>query len=228
MLLHFLKKHKFLLTVLGAVVIIVLSVYLFGLAILNGVLRSAIGVPVSLGKMRLKLFPIEVGLYDIHVRKFGDFKSQVASIPEIFISVEPFDLLKGKIHVRQIRINLEEIVAERDTNGKINLNELQKKLAEKPRVPPPPLQIDKVTLTMTRAQYIDYGFTPPITKVFFLNVYNASLEDVTNPRRVTEQVIAITLKKIGMKMVTSQVSKMTASFAEQTRASLSGLLGAKN
>ncbi len=81
---------------------------------------------------------------------------------------------------------------------------------------------------MTRAQYIDYGFTPPITKVFFLNVYNASLEDVTNPRRVTEQVIAITLKKIGMKMVTSQVSKMTASFAEQTRASLSGLLGAKN
>ncbi len=230
MFLQLIKKFKLQFSIAGAVLAGVLIVYLFGLVLLSAALESAAGLPLTLGRVNLKLFPIELGLYHIKVKSLKGFKSpHIANIPEIFVSIEPWDLLKGKLHVREVRINIDEIIVERNTQGKVNLNELQKKMAEKQPnpAPLPHLQIDKATLTMTRALYIDYNFTPPVNQVIFLNIYNATLEDVTNPMRVTEQILTITLKKLGMKIVQSQINKAASTMAEGARQTLTNLLTRK-
>ncbi len=221
---------RFLLVTGGFVLAAFFSLYLFWHALLDRALESAIGVPVKFGGIHLRLSPIEVGLYHIEVKSLKKFQvPRMASIPEIFIRIQPGDLLKGKIHILEVRINIDEIIAERNKEGKVNLNELQKILAAKPQTPIDikKFQIDKAVFTLTRVQYVDDNFIPPFTKVFFVNIYNSALEDVTNPRRATEQIIAIVLKKIGMHILNAQLNKMAGSFADQAKNALSGFLGAK-
>jgi len=225
-----LNPKKLFLTLGGIVLAVFFSLYLFWHALLDRALESAIGVPVKFGGIHLRLSPIELGLYHIEVKSLKNFKApHMASIPEIFIRIQPGDLLRGKIHIMEIRINIDEIIAERNKEGKVNLNELQKILAAKPQTPmdPKKFKIDKAIFTLTRVQYLDDNFTPPYTKIFFMNIYNSALQDVTNPRRVTEQIITVVLKKIGMHILNAQLSKMTGSFADQAKNTLSSLLGAK-
>lgn len=211
--------------------VLFVGVSLTGNLILAKVLETAIGAPVEVKKFNLDLFASQVGIYGFKIKNPKGFKEPVlASIPEIFIHVDVPAIFKNRVHIWEIRLNLDEITVERNTNGKINLSEIgavkgsskpaEKKEAAAPSEPSQPspahqkpakpaaipeTQIDSVALSLGRARYVEYIGGEPSVRTFSLEIRNAVLKNVTDPADITRQIVSRTLRKIGLDAVASQL-----------------------
>lgn len=222
------KKGSFLLSFLLVVAVVVVGLFLTGRMLLAKVLETAIGAPVEIQKFNLNLFSSEVGIDGIKIKNPPGFQGPIlASIPEIYLHVDVPAIFQNRIHIQEIRLNLDEITVERNSNGAINLLQLGAvKQPKKETTPPaseqpapssqeerpaqpavkkllPQFEIDTVRLSLGRAQYKDYTTVPPSSRTFSLEIQNSVLRNVTNPAQITQQIVVKTLQKIGMNALLS-------------------------
>ncbi len=202
--------------------------------ILTGVvaksMQGAVGVPVKLAKAHLHLAPFEIGLYGLQLGNPPGFQEPaMAEIPEIFVRVNLLGLLKGKIHVQKVVLNMKDVTVERAKGNKINLNEFlkisktKKAESEQPEQPPPPpeegeepqapskpskglkLEIDQVLLNIGKVVFVDYGTGERVVREFDFKIENMVLTDVADPFELVMQVTVIILKKVGMAAMSVQI-----------------------
>lgn len=197
--------------------------------LLAKVLETAIGAPVEINKLNINLFAGEVGIEGLKIRNPNGFNEKlIAIIPEIFIHVDWNALFQNRIHVREIRLNLDEITVERNQSGAVNLMELgavkkpskKSQTAEAPLQPsepspasqkpaepakPPAVQIDTVSLSLGRARYVDYTSGQAVARTFPLEIRNSVLRDVTDPAQITQQIVFKTLQRVGMNALAQQL-----------------------
>lgn len=200
-----------------------------GKFILAGVLEAAIGVPVKVGKFHLDFFSSEVGIYGLKIKNPKGFSEPtLASVPEIFLHIDVPSLFQNRVHVQEIRLNLDEITVERNASGAVNLMEIgavkstrrqgvPSSPAEGPAAPapsgppgpstqpakPPSIQIDTVILNLGRARYVD----PAGTRVFPIEIRNATLRNVTDPAEITRQIVFKTLQRVGLNALTQELEQ---------------------
>lgn len=202
-----------------------------GKFILAGVLEAAIGVPVKVGKFHLDLFSSEVGIYGLKIKNPKGFSEPtLASVPEVFLHLDVPSFFQNRVHVPEIRLNLDEITVERNSSGAVNLMELgavkhtrrqdvPPSPAEGPAAPvpsgppspstqtqpakPPSVQIDTVILNLGRARYVDQGGT----RVFPIEIRNATLRNVTDPAEITRQIVFKTLQRVGLNALTQELEQ---------------------
>jgi len=222
------KKGKF---GLAVKVLLFAAVLVFGLSVsskflLAKILETAIGAPVKISKFYLNLFSSEVGIYGLEIKNPKGFKEPtLASVPEIFIHMDLPGIFQNRIHVREVRLNLDEITVERSAKGLVNLTEIgavkkssQAKPSGEPAPPspgapsqappdarapaqkakPPAFQIDTVVLSLGRARYVDFSGAEPLIRTFPLEINNAVLKNVTDPAQITQQIVFKTLQRVGL------------------------------
>ncbi len=207
-------------------------------------LEQAIGTRVSVSRFYVNLYPVKLGLYGIKIHNPKGFREPVlASLPEIYFEMNPLAILKGRIHVREIRIHIEEITIEKNAQGKINLNELIQKLnqnkkdaqnqgkAPAPGGPPPEskgpakpkpgrritTQVDRVMVSIGRARYVDTSKDKFVERSLNVNIQNFQLQNVTDPASVTEQIVVMVLKKLGLMAVNAQLDDLQHSLENQAK-----------
>ena len=156
----------------------------------------------------------------------GFTQPTLATIPEIYLSYDLSALLRKTVHIKEIRLNLDEITMEHAGGGRINLRELgavksaPKKGSAKPQdagAKPEPaqgtkpalaVQIDRVDLSLGRARYVESGTGSTTVKSFPLELKHIVLEDLTDPRQITQQIVLKTVQKIGMTAIAPDLAAL--------------------
>jgi len=208
------------------VIVVVFTAVIFSKVILASVLTNVLGAPVKIGSLKLGS---ETGIYGLVIGNPAGFQEKrLASIPEASVSIDIGALFKGRVHIKRIKLAMEEATIEKNAGNKINLLELKvmkkpekKPTTDKPQVPdtqPQPsdpakpkkpsqpaftVQIDEVVLDLDKARYVDSGVTPVSVKEYGLGVRNQSFRDVTNVASVVKQLAFFILKKVGLSSLTS-------------------------
>lgn len=202
--------------------ILIFGVSLSSKFLMAKMLESAIGAPVKIGRLHFDLFSSQVGIYGVEIKNPKGFQEpMLASVPELFIQVNALSFFQGRVHIREIHLNLDEITVERNPTGVVNLTELGavKKPQAQPageapgrpaqaqKVRPPAVQIDRVVLSLGRARYVDRAGASPVTRTFSLEIKNATLRNVTDPAQITQQIVIKTLQRAGLSVLTQQLEQ---------------------
>jgi uncharacterized protein involved in outer membrane biogenesis len=208
----------------------------FAIKFLTDIVSQALGAPVSVSRIHLKLFPAELGVYDLQVKKFQDFKEPVIlSIPEIFLRFDLRDLLKNTLHIKRIALNIEQVAVEKSANGKINLNELLKntKKPEKTVLQPAPtapstqkspksqkspamkVVIGEAVVSLSKVYYVEYGPSGRTEKSLNFNIHDTVLHNVTDLRSLSQQIIELILKKLGLMALGAQLDRLGANLGQE-------------
>ena len=83
------------------------------------------GIRMSLGKVNIGLTNALIGIKDIEVMNPKGFpKGQMVEIKEIYIDPEVASFLKNKIHLVEVRFNLDNLVIIKNEKGEFNFNKL--------------------------------------------------------------------------------------------------------
>lgn len=203
---------KILISLVLFLVVAVVVLCLASNLLLGAILSSAIGAPVKVGRVSLGLSG--AGIYGLVINNPKGFhEKRLASVPEASVTYDAGAFLKGKVHLKTIRINMEEVTIERNGEGQFNLMEIKAmkkptQPAQEPKTPEPttepgkpskpaklpPVQIDEVILDLGKARFANDGSV----KEFSLNVENETFRDVTYVPTLIRQVVFFILKKVGM------------------------------
>lgn len=247
LLLNTVFPRKRWLILIGALLAAFLSCEAAVSAVSANLLEQAVGVKVSVNRFSFRPYPLRLGLYGIKIHNPPGFKEKtLADVPELYFEADPLALFKGKIHVREVRLAVEDIAIERNAQGKINLNEMLRLLNEKqkaaqkqtpgqapaprdpgpesPRPSPPkpkarrvPILVDKVIVSIGDARYVESGKPEVQEKRIHVNVRNAELKNVTDPASVTEQIAILILKKVGLLAVNAQLGDLQQNIEKQAK-----------
>ncbi len=120
------------------------------------------GFPTKIASVHFD-FPFRIQIQDLEIKNPSGFKEPVfARLPEIFMMIDLPQLLRGeRIHIPELRLNLQEINIEKNEKGISNISLLKaagdKGAAQKPKEPKKamPFLLDRLELTIRKVQIED-------------------------------------------------------------------------
>lgn len=182
--------------------------------LLTGFLRCSLGVPVQMKTVEVSLGDTEVEIRGLKLGNPSGFpEGTLVYIPKIYLDLESWDLLRGRIHVEVLEIDCQDIRIVRDIDGRVNWLSLKVLPAQKPETKPKPedkgrpfsLQIDTLILSLGTASYVDLYSAEPVQKNLKLNVRKADFSDVNSFQDLIQIIVWETVKRVG-------IGQMTAAF----------------
>lgn len=159
------------------------------------------GLKLNIGHLNVGITKGVVHIRDLKIFNPADFKDRVmVDMPEIFVNCDLLAAIGGKIHIRQMRINLREMTVVKNEDGKLNINSFKVVMARKEgkrpgaeEKPLPEIQIDELRLTVGRAAYKDYSQGPtPQVQEFNVNI-DERYTNITDPYTLVSLIIVKTL-----------------------------------
>lgn len=203
-------KKVFLWLGIVAVAVVVASLLGRNLLIKQG-LQS--GVKKSLG-MELAISEINVGLFRTDIRVEGlriynpeGFEGELlADLPLIFVDYELGPMLKDKVHLSEVELNINEIVVVRNKKGEVNLNRLKPISAGTGKTPTKEapeeeweMQIDRLILTINSVKFVDYFLRQePLTLEIPIGVDHEVFEDLNSIDEIVEVVVLRAIVYAGL------------------------------
>jgi uncharacterized protein involved in outer membrane biogenesis len=194
---------------------ILLVVILFGFclvrdfiikSIIGTVASSVTGAPTHIGGLSLSIIKQSIRISDFKMYNPSGFPRDVlVDIPKIGVSCNIGALLKGKIHLKQLDIDLKELGLAKNKEGKLNVDSLkivedqksEKKGDQKP-AKEMKIQMDVVNLSMGRVVNKDYNVEgPPVIKVYDINLKKA-YKNITSAQQLAALIMAEPLKAAGI------------------------------
>ncbi|MFA5119389.1 MAG: hypothetical protein WC695_11190 [Candidatus Omnitrophota bacterium] len=164
--------------------------------------KGMIGLDLRVKSIDIGLFKPLIEAEDLEILNPKEFSDQVMAIfPEIFAEYDLGAFLKGKVHLKELRLNLREFQVVTNESGRLNLDSLKvvqqkiQKLSSQGNAPPPEIKIDLLYLKVGRVLYKDYTGSGPV-KVSYYNVnIDERLENITDPSSLVSLVLVKALSK---------------------------------
>jgi len=173
---------------------------------LIGTIASSItGAPTSVGGLSLSIMRQSVKISNLRMYNPKGFpKDILVDIPKIHVACSMGALLKGKIHLRQLELDIKEISMAKNKEGNLNIDSL-KIAAEKPdekekKKPAKQLaiRIDTVNLGMGRVVSRDYSVgDQPVIKVYDINL-KKTYNDINSAQQLAALIVSEPLKAAGI------------------------------
>lgn len=218
---------KKILTGIITLLVLVLLVALAKDPLVKVAVRKGVGVATGL---KLDISSINVGLARTYVDIKGlklfnppEYEDRVMiDMPEIYVDYVLPAVLRGKIHLREARIDLREFVVIRNARGELNLNALKVvKDREKETVPvekkKADLQIDLLELKVGKVVYKDYSMgRAPVVQEFNINL-NETFRDINDPDKLVSVIVVRALSK-------TPISRLTGFDIRSLEGTISGVL----
>ncbi|MDD5561762.1 MAG: AsmA family protein [Candidatus Omnitrophica bacterium] len=164
---------------------------------------QATGAPVHIDGFSLGVFSQSVRISGLKVYNPKGFpKAILVDLPNINVRYDLGALLKKKLHLLNVRVEIKEIGLEKNNEGKLNVDELRvvKQGREKAGKPSEqmPMQIDMLTLSMGRIVSKDYSSgREPIVKVYDINI-GKSYKNITSVQQLAALILAEPMKAAGI------------------------------
>ncbi len=159
------------------------------------------GLKISTRSFNVGIFKSAVRIKGLKVYNPKAFKDRVmVDMPEIYVDYDLPAILAGRMHLRELRLNLKEFVVVKNEKGELNLNSLKVVKSEKDRAPSatqghdlPPIRIDDMHLMIGKAMYKNYsGAKKPSVTEFNVNL-DEHYKNVTNPYAIVSLIVVKSL-----------------------------------
>jgi len=176
--------------------------------VLGAGIRAVTGLNVSIREIRLE--PNALAVRDLTVHNPAGFPDRtMVFFPELYVAYDPAGFFKGKVHLKEVRVKLEEFLVERDQKGQLNLDSIQavkqakrtgKSQQEEKRSF---LQVDVLQLRVGKVIYKDYGRgSSAIVQVFYVNL-NEQYVNIQRPEVLIGLIVARALANTAIASLTN-------------------------
>jgi len=173
-------------------------------SLIGTVATNITGAPTRVGSLSLSVIRQLVKISNFRMYNPKGFpKDILVDIPKMGVACNLGALITGKIHLRQLDLEIKEIGMTKNKEGKLNVDSLKiaaEKSAEKEKKPAKQLamQIDIVRLGMGRVVSRDYSVEgQPVIKVYDINL-KKTYKNITSAQQLVALIISEPLKAAGI------------------------------
>jgi hypothetical protein len=175
-------------------------------SLIGTVASSVTGAPVEVGGLSLGIMRQAIKISNFRMYNPQGFPRDIlVDIPRIRVAWDLGALFKGRIHLRQLDIEIKELGLAKNKEGKLNVDSLKitgekqpADMAVKKPTKQLAMQIDIVNLTMGRIVNKDYSVEgPPLIKVYDINL-NKGYKNITSAQQLAVLLVSEPLKAAGI------------------------------
>ncbi len=183
-------------------------------AVKKGV-KAVTGLGLNMSAFRVGVFNSVVEIRNLRVFNPAGFKDRtMLDMPEIYVAYDLPSIIRGKIHLKDVRIYLKEFVVVKNKDGKLNLDSLKVVQAQKEGAKPdekagkeggkaPEIQIDTMRLKIEKVIYKDYSAAPyPNVTTFDINI-DEEYKNIDNPYSVVSLIVVKALANTAIARLTN-------------------------
>ena len=163
------------------------------------------GLPLEIRSFKVGIINTLVGIKGLRLHNPSGYKDRIMfSMPEIYVDYNLSPIFRGKVHLEEMRIDMEEFTVVKNEKGELNLDSLKVVQAQKEGKEPrqktaseggktPQIQIDSLELKIGKVVFKDYsrGSTPSV-KEFKVDL-NEKYENITDPYALIKLIVVRTL-----------------------------------
>lgn len=151
-------------------------------ALIGSAVKSISGVGVEIKGLDIGLFKTALSINGLKlVNPQGYQETLMMDMPQVYVDYDLGAILKGKIHLEHLILDLREFVVVKNAQGKVNIESLQ---ALQPKnsgnAKMPELKIDLLELKIGKVIYLDYSQGRVQTREFKINI-NEKYVNITDP-----------------------------------------------
>ncbi|MBU1727535.1 MAG: hypothetical protein KJ880_07885 [Candidatus Omnitrophica bacterium] len=202
------------------VLLIVLGVIFVLLLTKDFIIKASVekGVELVTG-LRIRIGSLSVGIFKpvAHIKNFrllnpSDFPDKtMIDIPEIYVNYDLPAIIKGKIHLPEVRFALKEMTVVKNSKGELNLDSLKSIQAQKKSEPAgakgpaklPDIKIDLFKLNIGKVVFKDYSKgSEPSVKEFNINL-DETYTNIDNPYTLANLIVVKALMKTSIAALTN-------------------------
>jgi hypothetical protein len=170
-----------------------------------------LGAKIHLDSLDVGLFKQSIRIKGLKVYNPPGFPNEVmVDIPEISVDADIPSIMKGKLHLPLVIVNLNEMVLIKNKEGKLNVDSLkvvEKKGATKEEKTPQgkaskpvPMQIDQATLNLGKVVVKDYTKgEPPSIQGYDIGVRNKTFKNITSAEQFVTLVLVQAMGPTALK-----------------------------
>jgi uncharacterized protein involved in outer membrane biogenesis len=166
------------------------------------------GAQPSIGKFHLRLLSQSVTIENFKMfNPKGFSKNTLIDLPKIRVFYNLAALLKKKLYLPSVEIELKELLLEKNREGQLNVDALKmaqkkdnKEKDEKKQTPQIPIQIDNLKLNLGRIVSFDYSTKKeqPIVLVYDIGLHK-EYKNITSAQQLAALIISEPMKAAGIK-----------------------------
>lgn len=197
----------------------VIIICLFALAILkDAIIKSIVSVAatqVTGAKTEIRGLSFGVFSHSVRIKGFkmynpeGFSKNILIDLPKVAVNYDLLSLLKGKLHLVRLDIELYQLAVEKNKDGKLNVDSLkvsqqeQRETTKKKPAKPVALQIDLLNLKINRIVYNDYGGAgeKPAVKIYDIDI-EKTYKNITSAEQLAVLILSEPMRAAGIKGAT--------------------------
>jgi uncharacterized protein involved in outer membrane biogenesis len=155
-----------------------------------GGVKAVTGLTLEIGSLDIGVLKPVVSVNNLKLFNPSGYPDKLmADVPGFYADYDLAAFLKGKVHFRQLKINLKSLEVVKNAKAKVNLESLEA-LKPKGTGPAPDIKIDKLVLDIGKVSYKDYSLsTKPTTSEFNINIHE-TYENIDNPQSLIKIILA--------------------------------------
>ena len=200
-----------------SIILVVVVLFALGIAknilaqvILTSAVSGAAHVPARIGSVNLSFLSASIRIKKFQLSNPAGFPEKLMlDIPQIFIDFKPTELLKGKAHFEEVKLELKELIVIKNKDGKTNVEAVKPSKQEKKEADQKAksagggkatkLHIEKLSLSIGRVVYKDYSTGgEPTTEIFDINIKDREFRDINDPSQIVSLVMFEALTRTSL------------------------------
>lgn len=181
--------------------------------------RQATGFPLNIGAVDIGLLNGKLEVRDLKLTNPQDFdEKRFVDLPRLYVDYEFSSMLRRQPHVREMEVNLNELVIVKNAAGEYNAMKLKNMAAGSSTTSEKktPYRVDLLKVKVGTVIVKDYSKGNPTERVYKLNL-DVTYKDLTETTDISKLVLATVLKNVGIPDL--------AGFSDQLNKQLGGVLG---
>lgn len=161
--------------------------------------KAATGLEVGIRKVHIGIFKTSVSIEGLTISNPPGLADELlADIPEVYVDYDLPSLFIDTIHIRELRLIVQELHVVQDKDRKFNLGRVAF-LAPKPLgAKSAQLAIDQLVLNIGRLVYKDYTREPTPKVLEYDLALHETFRNVTDPSKLAGQVIVKILARVNI------------------------------
>ena len=189
------KRTIFLLVLIILIVLLAVGKNIIAKAAIEKGAQVVTGLQLNMKSFNMGILKTSVGIKGLKLYNPPDYEDRVMlDMPEIYVDYDLGALLKKKVHLNDMRIDLKEFVLIQNKNGESNLDKLKaiqqpKEGAEpKEKGAAPEMQIDNLQLKIGKVVMKDYSGKSPSVREITINL-DEKFKNITSPNELVSLIV---------------------------------------